>query len=152
MSDRESSGELQSEPPPAYGTDAERFARVVRTIEGEIVPRLLMSFVAPLQAGHRLEAALLRRRHEDVRELARLLLNGDSRAAGVFIQAILSDENVFPDRVCLELLAPAAHRLRELWETRECNFGEFATGMERLLGVLRLVTESATDECSTAGL
>ncbi len=148
MPDRESSGELQS-PPPAYGMDAERFARVVRTIEGEIVPRFLMSFVAQLQAAQ-LESPLRRRRHEYVPELARLLLSRDSGGAGAFIQAIVSDENASVDRICLELLAPAAHRLRELWETRECDFGEFATGMERLLEVLRLVTESAADECSPA--
>jgi len=153
MTDREPSAELQSEmelqpeSPPTYVADGERFARVVRAIEGEIIPRFLMSFVVPLQAARVREPARLRSRtedirHDDVPELARLLLSGDGRVAGAFIQAVLGDEDVSLDRVCLELLAPAARYLRELWENGECDFAEFATGMERLLKVLRFVIES----------
>lgn len=150
MSERESFAGLQSGSTPPYGTEADRFARVVRAIEGEIVPRLLMSFIAPHRtaiAPHRpagrLEQALLRR-HDDVTELARLLLSDDSWAAGGFIQAMRRDR-VPLDRIYLELLAPAAHRLRELWENNECDFAQFAIGMERLLNVLQFVAESANE-------
>jgi hypothetical protein len=67
--------------------------------------------------------------------------------AGAFIQGIRR-EKVPLDQICVELLAPAAHRLRALWERNECDLGEFVMGVERLLNVLQFVTEAAADECS----
>jgi hypothetical protein len=133
-------------PPLRHGQEEERHARVLRTIEGEIVPRLLMSSLAAGRSANRLEAAVFLR-HEDVVEFARLLLSDDPWRVGAFIQAFRRDQ-VPLDRICLGLLAPAARELRELWEQQQCDFAQFAKGIERLLNVLQFVTESTADEPS----
>jgi hypothetical protein len=96
-----------------------------------------------------LQAESPRRRGENAAELARLLLCEHGYLAGAYVQA-MRRRGVSLDRICLQLLAPAARELRRLWELEECSFEEFSMGMERLLNVLQFVTEAASEECPGA--
>lgn len=116
-------------------------ADLAATIEGEIVPRLLMlratfgrpprwiapSFPAPDVA--------------DVAELARLLLRHDEAVAGAFVR-IIANLGVPLDRIYLDLLAPTARRLGELCENDECGLDEFTAGMGRLETLVRTLSGS----------
>jgi hypothetical protein len=115
--------------------DEDRLAGLVRTIEGEIVPRLLMSFVVATQSGASLKTGVSVPESDDVAEFTRLLLERDRRAAGAFVQT--AREGGTPlERIYIELLAPAARHLGDLSERDECDLKELTAGLNRLLSVL----------------
>jgi hypothetical protein len=120
----------------------ERLAGLGHAIESEIVPRLLMS----LAASRRALASLSRDGPgpipEDVNELARLLLGRDAMAPSGFVRR-LREGGMPLERICLELFAPAAHRLSELWEQDQCTFMQFTVGLSRLYAVLQQLHTSA---------
>ncbi len=114
----------------------ERMARLVRTIEGEIVPRLVMARrvvrVTPptvTDAGRGPDDA-------DVRELVRLLLAHDVAVASAYVDTV-RQRGASLEGVCLRLLAPAARELGLLWEEDECDFMQVTVGLCRLHHLLR---------------
>lgn len=113
---------------------AERMARLVRTIEGEIVPRLVMARMGrvPAPVGRADKAP----DDMDVRELVRLLLAHDVAVASAYVATVRQRGATLED-VCLRLLAPAARELGLLWEEDECDFMQVTVGLCRLHHVLR---------------
>jgi len=115
----------------------ERMARLVRTIEGEIVPRLVMARrhspvvdqTAAKQAGKAPDDA-------DVRELVRVLLAHDVAVASAYVETV-RQRGATLEAVCLGLLAPAARELGLLWEEDECDFMQVTVGLCRLHQLLR---------------
>ena len=116
--------------------DDERMARLVRTIEGEIVPRLVMArrvIRVPDTAGDDGGKAP---DDADVRELVRLLLAHDVAVASAYV-ATVRQRGATLEGVCLRLLAPAARELGLLWEEDECDFMQVTVGLCRLHHLLR---------------
>jgi methanogenic corrinoid protein MtbC1 len=116
--------------------DQERMARLVRTIEGEIVPRLVMArrgVRAPASLGG---GAARAPEEADVRELVRLLLAHDVAVASAFV-ATVRQRGATLEGVCLRLLAPAARELGLLWEEDACDFMQVTVGLCRLHHLLR---------------
>ena len=114
----------------------ERMARLVRTIEGEIVPRLVMSrrsIQVPAPAGNVTGKAP---EDADVRELVRLLLAHDVAVASAYVETV-RQRGASLEGVCLLLLAPAARELGLLWEEDECDFMQVTVGLCRLHHLLR---------------
>ncbi|MGD0503642.1 MAG: cobalamin B12-binding domain-containing protein [Steroidobacteraceae bacterium] len=126
---------------PTQGTISVRvkdakMARLLRTIEGEIVPRLVLARrAAPAPAasgaasGKVPDAA-------DVTELVRLLLAHDVGVASAYVETIRL-RGASLEAVCLGLLAPAARELGLLWEADECDFMQVTVGLCRLHQLLR---------------
>ena len=117
--------------------EEERLSRLARIIEGEIVPRLLIS----LGSGYRTAARPAPDRRpsfQDVAELARLLLAPQGDQADAYVE-VMREQGASLECIYTELLAPAARRLGELWERDECDFAELTTGLRRLVSVLRQV-------------
>ncbi len=117
-----------------------RLRALARTIEGEIVPRLLLARTAgaAIEASERRESAASG--HEitasDVDELVRLLLLHDSTVASAY--AMTFHQRGAPlEVVCLELLAPAARRLGELWTADRADVIQVTLGLCRLQTLLR---------------
>jgi len=109
-----------------------RRARLIRTIEGEIIPRLLMSLAGSLTTVS--DAA----EPETVAELAELLLL-TRKIDAAEIARIISLRGPSLERKFLGLIAPAAHRLGELWERDECDFDQLIAGLGLLESVIREV-------------
>jgi hypothetical protein len=110
---------------------AQRMARLIRTIEGEIVPRLLISVSSSLTTvrdGGDADAAA---------ELARLVLMRESVGAAEIVRIIYPHGEPRLERACLQLIAPAARRLGEIWERNECDFDQLLEGLSRLESVIR---------------
>lgn len=135
---------------PKEGTaDSEaRMAKLVRTIEGEIVPRLVLSrrvrVPHTVSARERKSPTVL-----DIRELVRLLLAHDAPVASAYVEAIRQG-GISLEVICLELLAPAARELGLLWEEDECDFMQVTVGLCRLHQVLRVLSaEFRVDECES---
>jgi methanogenic corrinoid protein MtbC1 len=109
-------------------------SRLVRTVEAEIVPRLLLSrrsltgTTEPANADG-LDAG-------DAAELARLLLLDEMELPIAYVEGIRS-RGVSVQDFYLHLLAPAARRLGLLWERDECDFMQVTVGLGRLQQLLQ---------------
>jgi methanogenic corrinoid protein MtbC1 len=110
---------------------------LVRTVEGEIVPRLLLASRAPAQSSGNGPAAISA---NDVDELAHQSLRLETSALYAYLEAHLQ-RGVSASAVCLELLAPTARRLGEMWETDECDFMDVTLGLGRLHQLLHRVSQ-----------
>jgi methanogenic corrinoid protein MtbC1 len=113
-----------------------RRARLVRVIEGEIVPRLVLTRGQPLQPEPAHPAHEMAPDATDVREIVRLLLAHDVAVALAYVETV-RQRGASLDLVCLELLAPAARELGLLWEEDECDFMQVTLALCRLHQVLR---------------
>jgi hypothetical protein len=141
MSDRRSSKVAATQRDPLASAEfsarsetdwQDRLARLIRTIEGEIVPRLLVSFADSLTAARHAPA------RDNVAMLARLLLMREDAGAAALAR-IIRPPGTPRDRAYLRLIVPLARRLNELWERDECDFGQLILGLNRLESVLREV-------------
>jgi methanogenic corrinoid protein MtbC1 len=132
----------------AFGiTETEaRKARLVRTIEGEIVPRLVLARRVGKVADSHQGACGSAPDATDVKELVRLLLAHDAAVASAYVETV-RQRGAALDVVCLELLAPAARELGLLWEEDECDFMQVTVGLCRLHQLLREL--SAEFRCDT---
>jgi hypothetical protein len=129
-----------------YGTPTSEsdLARLTRTIEGEIVPRLLMSLTMAKRAAQSHESVGNRPTTDEIAEFARLLLAHEHGVANAYVQ-IMRHRGTALDCICTELLAPAAWRLGELWERDQCGFAELITGLTRLASVVREVSAARAE-------
>jgi methanogenic corrinoid protein MtbC1 len=125
----------EMESPPAPRRTA-RLERVERTIENELVPRLLASHRAgPVPPA--ISAAAARELSErDVVEFVAAVRSADDACAERFINAVLA-EGASVESVYLDLLAPSARRLGELWDNDECDFVEVTVSLGRMQRMLR---------------
>jgi len=121
--------------------DQQRRAILTRTVELDVIPRLLMAHptpVVPAVAGLLVTAA-------HVADLVGLVL---SRAEAVAFVEGMHDQGAAAESLYLDLLAPAARRLGEMWEDDACDFTEVTIGLWRLQNAMRELSSSflrATD-------
>lgn len=123
----------------------ERIARLVRTIEGEIVPRLMLTKRMP-PMGQVVRGSIRTPDELDVAELVRLLLAHDVEVAAGYVESVRY-QGASLESLCLRLLAPAARELGLMWENDECDFMQVTVGLCRLHQVLRDISaEWRSDE------
>ena len=113
-----------------------RMSQLARTIEHEIVPRLMLAHRAaaeplPIQADTAFAVSF-----DDVKQFAKLVLSHDEDAAFAEIHS-LHARDISIDRIFLDLLAPTARYLGELWDDDLCTFTDVTVGLGRLQRVLR---------------
>ncbi|CAA2141205.1 B12-binding domain-containing protein [Hyphomicrobium sp. ghe19] len=116
-----------------------------RTIESEIVPRLLL---AHSTHGARLEADLMDTPSitiDEVEEFVRLLMSDSLLAAKSFVQAVRTRE-VPLDIVLLWLFAPSARYLGELWKRDLCDFVDVTIALSKLQQLLRDLAPESDDD------
>jgi methanogenic corrinoid protein MtbC1 len=121
-----------------------RLARLISTIEGEIVPRLVLTrrLSKPAETAAAVEPRAPDR--TDVSELVRLLLHHDVSVATAFVETV-RQRGATLDMVCLELLAPAAREFGVLWDQDECDFMQVTVGLCRLHQLLRFMSPEFTN-------
>lgn len=78
----------------------------------------------------------LRIEPEDIERLCRMLIRGDIGAATAFVERRRS-VGLDLETLYLDLLAPAARRLGDLWTEDLCDFGDVTVGLCRLQQLLR---------------
>lgn len=116
------------------GTRQDSRDSVNAIIEGEIIPRLLMahaSYPAALRPKRSRPIA-----PEDASRFAMLPLRLESAGLLEEVDAFIAD-GTSVETVCLDLLAPAARMLGEMWERDECDFIDVTMGLWRLQEVMR---------------
>lgn len=125
------------------GTDGEG-SELARTIEHELVPRLLLAhragpfppFERALVAGgpHAVDA-------DDRHHFLESVLGPDEDAASGLVERIVA-RGVSVEAVYLDLLAPTAVSLGHLWDADDCDFIEVTIALGRLQRVLRELSGS----------
>jgi methanogenic corrinoid protein MtbC1 len=113
-------------------------ARLIRTVESEIVPRLLLSRrsapIAAVPVNAATPESVIDAR--DTAELARLLLSYDFEVPLAYVETIRY-RGISVEQIYLELLAPTARRLGELWDRDECDFVQVTIALGRLQQLLQ---------------
>lgn len=119
--------------PTARAESQERRAILTRTVEAAVIPELLALHRAPLAVTH---APVLVVEAADVARLVDLVLAHDEPAALAFVSD-MHDRGAAHEALCLDLLAPTARRLGEMWDSDDCDFTEVSIGLWRLQAALR---------------
>ena len=112
---------------------------LARTIEAQIVPRLVVRRLPPAMAaaGHEADAEHAAP-STDAINLATLAIGPHEHAVRHQVQNLAGQRTM--EAVCLELLAPAARYLGELWTEDLCSFTDVTIGLLRLQDALHGVT------------
>ena len=113
-----------------------RLARLISTIEGEIVPRLVLTRRLSKPAETAVAVETRQPDSTDVAELVRLLLHHDVSVATAFVETVRM-RGATLETICLDLLAPAAREFGILWDQDECDFMQVTVGLCRLHQLLR---------------
>jgi MerR family transcriptional regulator, light-induced transcriptional regulator len=112
-----------------------RVSRLTRTIEAEIIPRLLLANshnpepALSLKSGRQISNA-------DISNLVAALLEQDMTGAARVFETIEA-EGVPREQLFLELLAPAARRLGNAWEDDTLSFAAVTIGLAGLQQLMR---------------
>jgi len=136
---------------PGSAQPDQRMARLISTIEGEIVPRLVLSRRVTRRAEAAAKGGARAPDRTDVAELVRLLLHHDVPVASAYVETV-RQRGATLETVCLDLLAPAARELGIMWEQDECDFMQVTVGLCRLHQLLReLSPEFASEDDQRTG-
>jgi methanogenic corrinoid protein MtbC1 len=121
-----------------------RHTRLMRTVESEVIPRLLMAHRgldgdagAPVCDGAKLEAGA-------VPHLSGLVCRGQDRAQSYVDH--LRDGGLSMESVYLNLLAPSARYLGDMWTEDLCSFAEVTTGLWSLQKVVHRLSPAFHNE------
>lgn len=111
-----------------------RLNRLSRTIETEIIPRLMLAHRADANA---VEAEDLEKPSiADVAELAGFAISRDLLFVRQHVESLMGRGHSL-ETVLLDLLAPAARLLGDMWQDDLCDFAEVTIGLSQLQQVLR---------------
>lgn len=128
-----------------YDEPTESFNSLVRTIEGEIIPRLVLAH-APVADDSGESAAEGRLpTSADVEAFTQLILTNDTVVATRHIDDLRANGMAL-ETVFLHLLAPTARRLGDLWTADVCDFAQVTIGLGRLQQLLRELSHSFQPE------
>ena len=100
-----------------------------RTIESEVIPRLMLAHRNFPKVSK--EQAASHAGPDDVVELARIVIEHNTHVALTYVQTLL-DQGVPIEAVYMELIAPTARILGEMWKADLCDFTDVTVGLSRL--------------------
>ncbi|NCP13399.1 MAG: cobalamin B12-binding protein [Sphingomonadales bacterium] len=105
-------------------------------IESEIIPRLLMAHASTEVQGRSRRVRTISA--ADASRFAVLPLRLEAASLLEEVDAFIT-KGASVETICLDLLAPAARKLGEMWESDECDFLDVTMGLWRLQEVMREV-------------
>jgi methanogenic corrinoid protein MtbC1 len=123
----------------------QRLARLTHAIESEVVPRLVLARRAAPIGSSGSSRDVWTPSPEDVTELAGLVLAREAVVACSYVEAARA-RGASVEALYLDLLAPAARHLGELWTANLCGFAEVTVGLCRLHQMLRELSPAFQDE------
>jgi methanogenic corrinoid protein MtbC1 len=134
---------LSPEATRTYPFSLKNQAWLQRTIELELVPRLMLAHRSEARAfpDFTPQSAKLPE-PADIETLTDLLLRDDEQPGLEFVRSFREREVSLGD-VMLNLLAPAARRLGERWTADECDFTQVTLGLWRIQSILFGLSESS---------
>jgi methanogenic corrinoid protein MtbC1 len=131
--------------PGACEGSQEHVSQLFKTIETEIIPRLMLAHgpeagcpVLPDVGSDGPDA-------RTVAEFTRMVVEQDGEVAAAYVEALRAQGTPL-ETLYLKLITPAARRLGELWEADLCDFTEVTVGLWRLQQVLRGLSPAFREE------
>jgi MerR family transcriptional regulator, light-induced transcriptional regulator len=112
---------------------------VRQAIESGLVPRLLGSAQASAFPAF-VSLPSLRLDEAQIREFVRVLLADDEALTPVYVSGLRA-RGIAVESIYLDLLAPAARLLGEMWDDDSCGFMEVTVALGRLQLVLRQLSQ-----------
>ncbi len=116
--------------------DPEPADTVNTIIESQIIPRLLMAHNTSESGGKARQSRPIT--PEEASRFAILPLRLEAASLLEEVDAFMA-KGASVETICLDLLAPAARKLGEMWDTDECDFLDVTMGLWRLQEVMREV-------------
>jgi methanogenic corrinoid protein MtbC1 len=113
-----------------------RSVLLAKAVEYEIIPRLMLAHRVPHECVEHPLTNNTRVTPEDVALFAELVLHEEDRVVRDCVIS-LRDRGVPVESIFLDLLAPVARHLGEMWERDLCTLTEVTVGLGRLQKVLR---------------
>lgn len=127
---------LRSDVADDSNNDGMRAVMLAKAVEYEIIPRLMLAHRVPQECAEHPLITHERVTSEDVAQFAELVLHENDHVVRDFVIS-LRDRGVPVESIFLDLLAPAARYLGEMWDRDLCTFSEVTVGLGRLQKVLR---------------
>ena len=115
------------------GAAKDRLARLARTLESDVIPRLVQAHrpgAANPQPGSAVTA------QGDVDAFVKLIIHGTEAQTVLAIDG-LRERGVAVESIYLDLFGPTARRLGEMWEDDSCDFSTVTVALGRLQRLLR---------------
>lgn len=121
----------------ATPTPGERLRRIVRTIEQDIIPRLVRAHREP----QRLPVPPLPQKvtPADLQQFLQVLPAREDEPWQTMLDHLLG-RGVAVDEIYTGLLTPAARALGQLWDEDRCDFNDVTVGVGRLQRIMRLLS------------
>jgi len=115
---------------------------LLRTIEGEVIPRLILAHRA-VADGNRCNdvTSPLRPGSTEIFDLARIILRGSKADALAYLRG-LQTLGMNTETIYLELLAPVARHLGLRWEDETSDFVEVTLGLQKLQDLAHQLSEA----------
>lgn len=131
---------------PSNSDAISRFETLTRTIEREVIPRLLLAHESDAGAGNEPALSNSFTPGEDaVAELARLVIESDVASAAKYVESIRGPRTSI-DSIFQQLITPASRLVGDLWKTDHCSFAQFSDALHRLQQLLiELDTDGNTE-------
>lgn len=109
---------------------------LAHTIEAEIIPRLMVAHRSPGPNGALRDGEVGRPSADDVVDFVGLLLSHDLTVASAYVES-MCQQGASLECVFLDLMAPAARLLGELWQLDLCDFTDVTIALSRMQQLLR---------------
>lgn len=118
----------------------ERMTRLVKTLEAEVIPRLVEAHRTTPEIEFSDPAATCAPPTEtEIRDFVDLVFSLQSASIASSVQAY-RDRGMSVENVYLQLLAPAARHMGYLWEEDLCDFTQVTVGLGRLQHLLQALS------------
>ncbi len=115
---------------------------VTHAVELDVIPELLARYRTPVPVELAIVAG-------DVAALTNLVLEQNGPGALAFVMA-LHGRGASPEALLLDLLAPTARALGDMWEDDLCDFTQVTIGLWRLQSALRALAPATLPPAKTA--
>ena len=127
-----------------------RFAGLAKTIETEIVPRLMLAHKAELTHHRAAANGPAEPTEDDIRAFAAIVVKKDLQSAQRFV-ADMQERGASIEQVFLALMAPTARHLGDLWADDRLDFASVTLGLSRLQQLLRVLSRRFGDMADGRG-
>jgi len=124
-------------------SDREVSEQLSRTIESEVIPRLMLAHRISPEWGLAQMGSARQLKAGSVEDFTEIILQNDHALAAAYIEARRA-EGATLDQVFLDLLAPTARLLGEFWDQDRCDFTQVTIGLSMLQQMLRKYSPAVT--------
>jgi methanogenic corrinoid protein MtbC1 len=126
-----------------------RVAVLAKTLETEIIPRLLLAHRNSVSAAYIDSGPGSAPGADDVSALTSLAMQADLPGALSYLEGLRA-RGMTLERIYLDLLSPVARRLGVMWEEDECDFTTVTIGLSCLHQVVREYSPAFTSRATRA--